>query len=113
MFCEDWKYSRNAGGGTARFEGACVDDFGAFGKGALCVLQWIADAAFGPGKSPVKDLFTWKAAQHMGVAAAMLVVAAHDKIALKMRDRAPAVLLARYGPGEPWRTVMEKAWLTG
>ena len=95
--------------GAAAFEGACVEDFGAFGKGALSVLQWIADAAFGPGKSQVKDLFRWKAAQHIGVAAARSVVAAHDENVLKMRDMSPAVLLARYGPGGPRPTVMEEA----
>ena len=49
-----------------------------------------------------------KAAQHIGVAARS-VVAAHDENDLKMRDMAPAVLLARYGPGGPRPTVMEEA----
>ena len=107
---KEGKYAaRVRAAGAARFEGACVEDFGAFGKGALGVLQWIADAAFGPGKSPVKDLFRWKAAQHIGVAAARSVVAAHDENVLRMRDLAPAVLLARYGPGGPRPTVMEEA----
>ena len=33
--------------GAARFEGVWVEDFGTFGKGALEVLQWIAEVAFG------------------------------------------------------------------
>ena len=40
--------------------------------------------------------------------------AAHDENVLKMRDMSPAVLLARYGPGGPRPTVMEKrGWLIG
>ena len=81
-----------AAAGAAAFEGACVEDFGAFGKGALSVLQWMADAPFGQGKSQVKDLFRWKAAQHIGVAAARSVVAAHDENVLRMRDLAPTVM---------------------
>ena len=57
----------------------------------------------------MKDLFRWKAAQHIGVAAARSVVAAHDENVLKMRDLAPAVLLARYGPGGSRASVMEEA----
>jgi len=107
---KDGKYrARVLAAGAAQFEGACVEDFGAFGKGALTVLKWIADAAFGSLASQVKDLFRWKAAQHIGVAAARSVVAAHDENVLKMRDLAPAVLLARYGPGGSRASVMEEA----
>ncbi len=54
--------------GAAPFEGACVEDFGAFGKGALDALQWIVEVAFGePGQVAERNLFKWKAAQHIGV----------------------------------------------
>ena len=55
---KDGKYrARVLAAGAAQFEGACVEDFGAFVKGALTVLKWIADAAFGSLASQVKDLF--------------------------------------------------------
>jgi hypothetical protein len=54
--------------GTARFEGACVEDFGTFGKGTLDVLQWIADAASGRQASVAEtSLFKRKTVQHIGV----------------------------------------------
>ena len=43
------------------------------------------------------------------MAAARSVVAAHAENVLKMRDLAPAVLLARYGPGGSRASVMEEA----
>ena len=95
--------------GAAQFEGACVEDFGTWGLGARAVLRFIADAAYGERPSPVKDLFVWKAAQHIGVAAANAVVKAHDANVLLMRDLAPEVLLARYGRGGPDPEVMEAA----
>jgi hypothetical protein len=96
--------------GAARFEGACVEDFGAFGKGALDVLQWIAEVAFGePGQVAERNLFKWKAAQHIGVYVARSVVEAHDENARRMRDLAPEVLLARYGRGGPSDELLEDA----
>ena len=106
---KDHKYGdRVRAAGAARFEGACVEDFGAFGRGALDVLQWIADAAFGDAPAAVRDLFKWKAAQHIAVAAARSVVAAHDENVRRMRDLAPEVLLARYGLGGPGAEMMEE-----
>ena len=96
--------------GAGRFEGACVEDFGAFGKGALDVLQWIAEVAFGePGQEAERNLFKWKAAQHIGVYVARSVVEAHDENARRMRDLAPEVLLARYGRGGPSAELLEEA----
>jgi hypothetical protein len=96
--------------GAVRFEGACVEDFGAFGKGALDVLQWIAEVAFGePGQVAERNLFKWKAAQHIGVYVARSVVEAHDENARRTRDLAPGVLLARYGRGGPSDELLEEA----
>ena len=48
---EDGKHRKYDGmvreAGAAQFEGACVEDFGAFGKGALTALAWIAGEAYG------------------------------------------------------------------
>ena len=74
-----------------------MKDFGPWELGARTVLRFIADAADGERSSPVKDLFVWKAVQHIGVAAANAVVKAHDANVLLMRDKALEVLLARYG----------------
>jgi len=96
--------------GAAQFEGACVEDFGAFGKGALTSLDWIAGAAYpGLAEVPARNLFKWKAAQHVGVAVARAVVAAHDENVRRMRDLAPEVLLARFGPGGPSSELLEEA----
>jgi hypothetical protein len=95
--------------GAARFEGACVEDFGAFGKGALAALDWIANAAYGEAPVSVRNLFKWKAGQHIGVAVARGVVAAHDENVRRMRDLAPEVLLARYGPGESGGELLDEA----
>ena len=94
--------------GAAQFEGACVEDFGAFGKGALTSLDWIAGAAY-PTDLAARNMFKWKAAQHIGVAAARAVVAAHDENVRRMRDLAPEVLLARFGPGGPSAELLEEA----
>ncbi len=61
--------------GAARFDGACVEDFEAFGKGALVVLQWIAEVAVVyEGRVVERKLLKWKAAQHMGLYVARSVV---------------------------------------
>ena len=110
---EDGKHRKYDGmvreAGAAQFEGACVEDFGAFGKGALTSLDWIAAAAYGPTEVAARNLFKWKAAQHVGVAVARAVVAAHDENVRRMRDLAPEVLLARFGPGGLSSELMEEA----
>ena len=42
-------------------------DFGTCGKGALDVLQWITDAAFGEAPVVKRNRFKWTAAQQIGV----------------------------------------------
>ncbi len=76
-----------------------MEDFGTFGKGALDVLQRLADAAFGDAPVAEGNIFKWKAAQHIGVYAARSVVKEHDENARRMRDLAPEVLVAWYGRG--------------
>ena len=89
---------------------AWVEDFGAFGKGALDVLLRIVEVAFGePGQVAEWNLFKWKAAQHIGVYVARSVVEAHDENARRMRDLALEVLLARYGRGGPSDELLEEA----
>ena len=72
--------------------------------------------AFGePGQEAERNLFKWKAAQHIGVYVARSVVEAHDENARRMRDLAPWVLLARYGRGDRatsfWRR-LDGGWQT-
>jgi hypothetical protein len=51
----------------ARLEGACVEDFGAFGNSVVDVVQSIAAAAFGgEGQVTDRNLLKWQAAQHLG-----------------------------------------------
>ena len=61
------------------------------------------------GKKKERNLFKWKAAQHIGVYVARSVVEAHDENARRMRDLAPGVLLARYGRGGPSDELLEEA----
>ncbi len=87
-----------------------MEDFGAFGKGTLAVLQWIVEVAFG-AEGPVteRNFFKWKAAQHMGVYVARSVVEAHDDHARRIRDLVPRALRARYGRGGPSDELPEEA----
>jgi hypothetical protein len=61
--------------GAARFDAACAEDFEAFGKGALVVLQWIAEVeVVEEGRVAERKLLKWKVAQHMGLYVARSVV---------------------------------------
>ena len=85
--------------GAAGFEGPCLEDYGAFGEGARRVLQYIADAAYGPAISGAKGMFLWKAVEHIGVEAAKGVVQAHDQNLRRLHDMNPERQQAIYGGG--------------
>ncbi len=43
-----------------------MEDFRAFGKGALKDLQWIGEGAFGEGHVTERNFFKWKTASTSG-----------------------------------------------
>ena len=51
--------------GAVAFEGACIEQKDPFGYDLRQVIRYIADAGYGGGPSPAKDLFSWKAVQHI------------------------------------------------
>ena len=65
--------------GAVAFEGACIEQKDPFGYDLRQVIRYIADAGYGGGPSPAKDLFSWKAVQHIAWdRGGRAVVLAHD-----------------------------------